>query len=227
MPARTLKKSHDKKSGKSTVKKAARRKPKLPSLPLLIVECDAERLAKETVGMAQELSLLLNVLGIRHEVALVDSQDDLCRAFADSAGKYCSFKVVVIIGHSNRDQIRISTRHDARLVWRAFARWFIPFQPQSMVFVACEAGQYPSKEGFFEEIPKLKAMFASPVKLWRAQAEVIKLLIPYLTTARTIDPEVIATGQVLAFLRDGTVILYCRRKDSEWNQLVQLLSAFT
>src|SRR5439155_23634028 len=122
-------------------------------------------------------------------------------------------------GQSEAIDIRISTPHNTFLNLDVVAKKFEPFDPHYLVFAACKAGQYPSKAAFFESLKKLKAMFASPVNISRLQVEIIKILVPYLLLAKTLDPDAIALGQWFAFLKDKTIILYCRRRDSEWNKL--------
>jgi hypothetical protein len=190
----------------------------------LILECDAKRLASEGMAMGNQINGIARVLPVKNrnvELALVNSQADLLEAFADYAERYSSIKVIVVIDHSNTWSLRLSTPNNTVLDWPVVANWFEKFKPQYLVFAACNASQYPAKAAFFEKLKNLKAMFASPVKISRLQVEIIKILVPYLLLAKTIDPDVITLGQWLAFLRDKTIILYCRRKDSDWNKLIQ------
>jgi hypothetical protein len=226
-PRKTTKKRAVTKAPKRAARPAKQltpKKPRLPSLPLLILECDADRLAREGMAMGNQINGIVRVLPIKNrnlELALINSQDDLLGAFADYAERYSSIKVIVVIGHSNAWSLRISTPNKTILDWPVVATWFEKFKPQYLVFAACSVGQYPAKAAFFEKLKSLKAMFASPVKISRLQAEIIKILVPYLLLAKTIDPDAIKLGQWLAFLRDKTIILYCTRRDSDWDRLIQ------
>jgi hypothetical protein len=100
-----------------------------------------------------------------------------------------------------------------------------PFSPQKLVFIACKAGQFPPTRTLFDEIKKLSEIYASPVELWIHQVEAMKLLIPYLLMARKIDADLITIGQAISFMRHGGIILRCRRRQTEWNQLFQTLAA--
>jgi hypothetical protein len=176
------------------------------------------------MAMGNQINGITRVLPIKNrhvELALVNSQDDLLKAFADYSERYSSIKVIVVIGHSNAWSLRISTANNTILDWPVVASWFEKFKPQHLVFAACNAGQYPAKSAFFEKLKSLKAMFASPVMISRLQVEIIKILVPYLVLAKTIDSDAIKLGQWLAFLRDKTIILYCTRQDSDWNKLIQ------
>lgn len=144
MPA---KKAAPRKSRKTTKKRPAKRtprqlrpetkpapkKPRLPSLPLLILECDADRLEREGMAMGDQLHKIAQVLPVNNgnlELALINSQDDLLEAFADYAGRYSSIKVIVVIGHSDAWSVRISTPNNAVLDWPVVANWFEKFKPQ-------------------------------------------------------------------------------------------------
>jgi hypothetical protein len=106
----------------------------------------------------------------------------------------------------------------------AFARWVAPFKPQQMVFIACEAGQYPSTRTLFNEIPKLAKIYASPLKTTKEQAEIIKLLVPYLLLSKKQDDDIIRLGQMWNFLNNRGIILRCSRRNTEWNQLLQFIA---
>jgi hypothetical protein len=221
----------------STRKRTATRKAKtgtrgqyghrLKPLSLLILECDADKLARQALSVAGEIKRVVEILPakISVEVALINSSVDLRDKFVGYKEKYSSIKVIVVIAHSNRDVISIAP--DMVIGWRAFGRWVAPLFPKQMVFVACEAGQYPSTRVLFDEVPKLNKIYASPVKTTKAQADVVQLLGPYLLLSRKQDDDVIRLGQVLNFLRTGGVILRCSRRNSEWNQLLPALGGLS
>jgi hypothetical protein len=95
-----------------------------------------------------------------------------------------------------------------------------------MVFVACEAGQYPSTRTLFDQMQSLRTIYASPVKTTKEQAEIIKLLVPYLLLSKAQDPELIRIFQIINFLRSGSIILRCARRRGEWTSLLQFLSGW-
>lgn len=175
--------------------------------------------------MGSQIQALTNLLPSDNcdvELALINSQDDLRRAFTEYSSRYRSIRIIVIIGHSDAWGIRISTSQQMSLAWGAVAKWFQPFEPLYLVLAACKAGQCPSKAAFFDELESLEAMFASPVNISRLQAEILKVLVPYLLLVEEIDPEEIFVGQVLTFLGSGAILLYCQRQDSDWNNLLQV-----
>jgi hypothetical protein len=96
-----------------------------------------------------------------------------------------------------------------------------------MIFIACEAGQFPATRTLFDEIPKLNKIYASPLKTSLAHAEVIKLLVPYLLLAKKLDNDIIQMGSLLNFFKTGGVILQCSRRNTEWNQFWQFIGSLT
>jgi len=211
---------------KTRAKKAGSKKPRLKPLSLLILECDADKLKSQALAVANELNSVVRLLPaqLTVELAFINSEADLKEKFVDYAQKYSSIKLIVVIAHSNRDVISIAP--DLVLQWHAFGRWVEKFKPKQMVFVACEAGQYPSTRTLFDQMQSLRTIYASPIKTTKEQAEIIKLLVPYLLLSKAQDPELIRIFQILNFLRSGSIILRCSRRRGEWTSLLQFLSGW-
>lgn len=216
-------------------KSVAKRKPttkktvakRLPALSLLILECDANKLAQQNLSVANQLHQITHLIPAKltKEVAFINSAADLQEKLIDYKQKYSLIKLIVVIAHSNREVISIAP--DMLLTWEAFAHWIVPFSPQKMVFIACEAGQFPATRTLFDEIPKLNKIYASPLKTSLAHAEVIKLLVPYLLLAKKLDNDIIQMGSLLNFFKTGGVILQCSRRNTEWNQFWQFIGSLT
>lgn len=200
--------------------------PKLPLLSLLILECDTDKLASQSLSVATDLNSIVRILPKRLsvEIALIRSRPDLVNNFADYSQKYRGIKLVVVIAHSNSSVISLAPELSATS-WDIFAQWLRPVQPQKLVCIACKAGQFPPSRTLFDEIPKLTEIYASPVELWIHQVEAMKLLIPYLLMTSRVDADLITLGQWISFMRNGGIILRCRRRQTEWNQLFQFLGA--
>jgi hypothetical protein len=207
-------------------KKLGPKKPRLKPLSLLILECDADKLKSQALAVANELNSVVRLLPalLTVELAFINSEADLKERFVDYAQRYSSIKLIVVIAHSNRDVISIAP--DLVLQWHAFGRWVAKFKPKQMVFVACEAGQYPSTRTLFDQMQSLRTIYASPIKTTREQAEIIKLLVPYLLLSKTQDLELIRIFQIINFLRNGSIILRCSRRRGEWTSLLQFLSGW-
>jgi hypothetical protein len=210
---------------RATKKKTAAKR--LPALSFLILECDADKLARQNLSVANELHQIAHIIPakITKEVAFINSAADLQERFIGYKQKYSSIKLIVVIAHSNREVISIAP--DMVLTWEAFAHWVLPFNPQKMVFIACEAGQFPATRTLFDEIPKLNKIYASPLKTSLAHAQVIKLLVPYLLLSKKLDNDIIQLGSLLNFFKTGGVILQCSRRNTEWNQFWQFIGSLT
>lgn len=208
---------------KKPPRKSSRAKPKQPALSLLILECDTPNLSPAWRQLGSDIYRSIQLLD-SVEKAEVNSRDHFTKAFADYSKKYSSIKVVFVIGHANRAEIPLSQDKGVYYTWDEFAGWFTHYNPKHIVLAACEAGQLPSKEAFFRRIRGLKYLFASPLKLSRPQAEIMRLLIPYLLLNPTIDSDLVMAAQALAFFNTGAVILACKRRDSEWNNVLQIFS---
>jgi hypothetical protein len=217
---------------KNTAKKVGRKtlgpkKPRLKPLSLLILECDADKLNSQSLAVASELNHVIRLLPVKLtvELAFINSEADIRERFVDYAQRYSSIKLIVVIAHSNREVISVAP--DLVLQWQVFGRWVEKFKPKQMVFVACEAGQYPSTQTLFDQMESLRTIYASPIKTSKEQAEIIKLLVPYLMLSKTQDSELIRVFQILNFLRSGSIILRCSRRRGEWTSLLQFLSGLT
>jgi hypothetical protein len=199
----------------------------LKPLSLLIVECDAARLKREGLSFAGEIQKFVELLPktLSVQLAEINSQADLLEAFSVYAEKYSSIKRVVIIAHSNRNLIRVAPNFE--LEWRVFARWFLPFKSQKMALVACEAGQFSPTRALFDELPKLKKIYASPFKTTKRQFQIIHLLMSYMLLNSKVDKDVIWAGQVVNFMKTGAIILECTRRNPEGNQALQFLGALS
>lgn len=212
---------------KTRAKKAQSKKPRLKPLSLLILECDANKLKSQALAVANELNSVVRLLPaqLTVEVAFINSEADLRESFVDYVQRYSSIKLIVVIAHSNREVISIAP--DLVLQWQAFGRWIEKFKPKQMVFVACEAGQFPSTRTLFDQMQSLRTIYASPIKTTKEQAEIIKLLVPYLLLSKTQDSELIRVFQILNFLRSGSIVLRCSRRRGEWTSLLQFLTGLT
>ncbi len=207
-------------------KQKASKQEKLPLLSLLILECDADKLVRQSLSVATDLNGIVRILPkkLSVETALIRSKDDLIKNFAEYTQKYRAIKLVVVIAHSNSSVISLAPDL-SNTTWNSFAQWLKPFNPQKLVCIACKAGQFPPTRTLFDEIPKLTEIYASPVELWIHQVEAMKLLIPYLLMTSKVDSDLIIVGQWISFMRNGGMILHCRRRQTEWNQLFQFLGA--
>src|SRR5687768_3248137 len=107
-------------------KKAQKRRSvlKLPLLSLLILECDTDTLASQSLSVARDLNSIVGLLPKRQtvEIALIRSKDDLTNSFAAYTQKYRGIKLVVVIAHSNSSVISLAPDLPYTS-WKGFADW--------------------------------------------------------------------------------------------------------
>jgi len=209
----------------SLAKRQTTKVSKLKPLSLLILECDAQKLQRQSLSFAGDLFKVVSLLPakITVEVGLINSKEDFSKILIVCSEKYSSIKNIVVIGHSNRALICVAPNFD--LEWKVFARWLSHFKPQKIALIACEAGQFLSTRTLFDEIPKLTKIYASPFKTTKQQFEAIPLLISYLLLTSKQDNDTILLGQAINFFRTGGVILQCTRRNPEGNQILQFLGS--
>ena len=167
---------------KRTTKKATpargglRRKMGAPSL--LILHLDSAKLQSDGLHLTGPAAFASTWagLGMRAEVEAIDGTDlqNLLRQLWNLAENGREFDVVVVVGHSNADGIRISA--DMFADWEAFAGYLRPFAPRRLLLVACKAGLSTAGDALFRRLPKLRRIYASPVNASKLLGELIQTI---------------------------------------------------
>ena len=158
----------------------------------------------------------LSAVGLDADVAVLDVTDraSLLGQFAAQAEAKRTFDVVVAIGHSNSDGIKLAT--DEELVsWDAFANYLKPFEPRRLMLVACQAGRWPAAEQLFRRLPKLRRIFASPVNASFDLAQFMLGVVPYIVSVKAPRGKVVAWAQAAALALTG-------RQVREWKRTTDL-----
>jgi len=210
--------------------KSARRKPSL-----LILECDSEKLAKQSLSIAGELYTLALALAPQVDTVLVQttSREDLLKQLGSCKQDHDSFNLVVVIGHSNQTGLRLTA--DSGVSWKSFARWVGPFMPRQMVLLACKAGQMLPAGSLFDGIPSLKEVYASPTYISKEQCKLVVLTILYLLSVKSGDAETLRLFQTLNFMLTLGVVFRWTRKEYkaagfaeavQWNLIQHLLDEY-
>jgi hypothetical protein len=144
-------------------------------------------------------------------MALTTSQQDLLLKLSGFKEEHVHFDLIVVIAHSNQSGLRLTS--DGNFSWEAFTQWVAPFEPNQMIFAACEAGQLPQAQALFDGIPTLKEIYAPPLKTTKNQVEVVKFLVPYLLIRKSKDTELIRIAQMVNYVLTGGVIFRWTRKE--------------
>lgn len=193
--------------------KRPREKPSFIAKSLLILECDAEKLAAQSISMADEIRAVIQTFApsVKVEVAKTTTEENLRSLFARLAEDNSRFNLIVVVGHSNASGLCFTS--DRYVSWATFAKWVNLFESTKMVLVACQSGQATPVRDLFVEIPTLKEVYAPPVNTARRQSEIVKALVLYLLNVKTPNSELIRLGQIANFLLTGGAIFRWSRKE--------------
>jgi hypothetical protein len=238
MPSRQRKAKSKKKSGSKESRaaaKGARRKLTRRKPSLLILECDSEKLARQSLSIAGELHAAVRILASQVVTVLVQttSQNDLLQKLARCKEEHGRFSLIVVIGHSNPTGIRLTSENGVS--WRSFAKWTETFEPKQMVLLACKAGQMLPAGTLFEGITSLEEIYASPTYITKEQCKLVVLLILHLLSVKSQDPELLRSIQMLNFMLTLGVIFRWTRKEYraagfaeavQWNLIQHLLDEY-
>lgn len=162
---------------------------------VLILECDTLKLTAQGLSLADSIEATTTALSPGTHVAVVKSvsEQQLLSQLGLVAQDNSRFQIIVVVGHSSESGLRLAS--DRFALWGAFANWVRPFTPNQMILIACKGGQPAPASLLFAGLPTLKDLFAPPFATTKQQVQVIKALIPYLLTARSVDSDLIRLGQ--------------------------------
>jgi hypothetical protein len=180
---------------------------------LLILECDSLTLKKQSLSMAAEIEQALGLClpFVCRKTIQTSSTSDLLSQLADITKSYSHFDVILIIGHSNRRGLLLTT--DRFEPWTSFANWLKPFRPKHLILAACEAGHPLPVAKLFEGLPTLGEIYAPPYVTTKEQAQVINALIPFVLYGREEDTEVIRFIQAVNLIVTKGWVFRWRREE--------------
>jgi hypothetical protein len=214
--------------------KIRRRQKKKAPPSTLILECAADRLAAQSISIAQELDAVMRqwVPAVPTRLVRATTLGSLLSHLAQCKEERKAFGIVVVVGHSNMSGLWLTA--DVFVPWEAFSRWIQPFEPERMILVACEAGRWLPSKALFQGIASLKEIYGSPVAITPQQASAVKLLLPYLLMGGRLRKNFLQLAQAANFLLTGRVIFRKTRKEFQragiaegmlWTGLEELMKA--
>ena len=166
---------------------------------LLILECDAPKLASQGVSAASDLHALVKfVPGCLSVHVRTTSMGELLRDLGDCKTKYDAFDIIVAVGHSNMTGIAM-TSYAPLLSWTRFAKFLQPLKPKRVALIACQAGAWLPAKALFGGIPSLAEVYGSPVLTNEKQMALLQVLVPMLLAGVRVDPELMRLAQVANF----------------------------
>jgi hypothetical protein len=156
------------------------------------------------------------------ETGLIKSEKDWDEVLDRYFDTYGFVENIVIIGHSNSLGLVIAPR--VFFPWQDVAQEIADLEPGQMALIACEAGQSYSANIFFDEIPELTDLYASPFKTTVQQCAGIPILLAYLLSVEEPDAEKIFLAQGINFFRTGGWIQHHTPDNRAGNQLLEFIA---
>ena len=193
-------------------KKGRRKRAKPRQRSVMILECDSEKLASDGItaagDAARHLSLLFETTYVRAR-----SKDQLQGDLANHVEAGARPRVVIVVGHANKEGIRLAADHFAP--WGAFAKWLEPFDPAVVLILGCEAGSWLPCKALFGSIKGLTDLYASPLKLNQQQFPLWEYAFLHLWPGAKLPKDANQFLRAFNFGHTGGVILHRTRKDFE------------
>jgi len=191
--------------------KAARRPARSD---LLIVECDAHRLAADSLNLGSVFARLVTSLFPDKKVAIVrtSSEQELGKDLAEVLKAHGRFRSIVMVGHSNETGLALTG--DGLRSWEAVGYWLRIFEPEFCFLAACKAGKSVAVGNLFKAIPTLKQIYASPAVLYKTQTSGLGLLIMLLLQQGRIHDDQSEIARVLSYALHGGQIYRWKRRET-------------
>lgn len=182
---------------------------------MLILHLDANKLREDRLHLGDQAAFagFLASEGLNASVTRADAtdRDDLHRTLAELVRQKRTFDVVVAIGHSNSQGIRMAA--DYFVGWPVFGEYLKPLEPRRLVVIACQAGQWPSARDLFPRLKKLRRLYASPVNATKDLAQFMLALAPVLLEVKAPRAKQVTRAQVAAIVLTGGQIREWTRAD--------------
>jgi hypothetical protein len=197
---------------------------------VLILECDSDKLSQDDLALGIELLEYAQSFFPRNPIDLVQSfsEADLLENLAALFEAKQSYKNVVIIGHSNREGLKLST--DRFISWEGVANWISPFAPHRIMLLACEGGRWLPCSALFDGIPSLKEIFGSPIPVYKDQRYSVLVRVLYILGVKKEDPDFLSLLQFANLLLTKGLMVQKTRSEYEdegfeegtiWNDLTE------
>lgn len=199
----------------------------MPSL--LVLQLDSKKLQADGLCLRDhaQLTAIVGKLTSDAEVTICTTTDeqDLLAQLAGLTEQKRHFDVVVCIGHSNEDGIKIASNRFSD--WEAFAGYLKPFKPRRLMLIACSAGRWPAANVLFRKLSTLRRIYASPVNASKDLANLMLWCVPYLLKVKAPPVSAVRYAQLVAAVFTGSQIREWRRtrdKDNPEGILLDLMA---
>lgn len=199
--------------------------------PVLIVECDSDKLKSQNLAIGIDIYQTLQDLFPKNPILFlqINELSELAEELALARQNNQKFRHIIIIGHSNKTGLALTSNCFSG--WEAVGSWFELFSPFQIIFLACEAGNWQACVNLFESLPTLKEIFASPVTANKTQQyAVIMKTVLALNPPKTkkVSTLLVKLTQIVNFsLTKGVFFHYTREEyERSTEQDMQLWTGF-
>lgn len=204
-------------------------RPKRTRFPsLLIIQADSEKLAADGLDLsevARSVATLATLISLaRSQVAKTSTFVSFQNLVRDAATRG-NWDVVVIIGHSNAEGLRVAS--DRFLGWDDVGRELRPLKPRRVVLIACKGGRASGANALFRRLRALRRIYACPANCTKDLGKLMLGLVPAAVEKKAPRPESILYAQGLAALSVGGQLRHWMRdhdKDNPNGQLLDLVA---
>ena len=178
---------------------------------LLVLECQEQKLAGQTLDFGSKIVPFLKALFPTKRIVLVptSSRSELGSSLAEALEKYGRFRSVLVVGHSNAMGLQLT--NDYFCTWPAVGQWLTKFEPEFLFLAACEAGRFEAVRSLFAPVPSLREVYASPIQFYAGQSAPLVGLIASVLKDRKIDSEASSFMRTLNYALTGGQIFRWRR----------------
>ncbi len=180
---------------------------------LLVLECQEQKLSGQALNFGSRIVPFLQALFPSKSIVLVptSSLSELGPSLAKASAKYCRFRSLLIVGHSNAMGLQLTNDHFCS--WQAVGQWITKFAPEFLFLAACEAGRSEAVRSLFAPASSLREVYASPIQFYAGQSTPLVLLIASILKDRKIDSEASSLMRTLNFAITGGQIFRWRRAE--------------
>ncbi|WP_428261067.1 hypothetical protein [Haliangium sp.] len=184
-----------------------------------MLHLDAQALHRDGLHLGDFASLAgwFSSIALRSDVVCEDTttRHDLASKLGRLAEQKRRFDVILVVGHSNSEGIRIGA--DLFVDWSTFAQFLKPFHPRRLLLVACQAGRWDAGEELFSRLPELRRIYACPANASKHFGVLMFAALPYIVANRRPRARDVKWGQFASIFLTGRQLREWRRTRDKGN----------
>lgn len=182
-------------------------KPMKPRV--LIIEGDADTLARQGLSRAHQVAEQVRVIGGEPDIWKVNRSGDLWAGLLSRAGQ--RYRAVVVVGHGCTQGVQLCA--DAGITeWSTLGGVLSAWKPASVGFISCSVGRSMNARILFTKMPSLKEVIASKTVVSAVQASLLPAMVSRLVWPQRFSDDAVAWGQGIYALATGGVLARYERR---------------